>query len=284
MARTFCRQEGFSLLEVVVASTILGLVLVGLNSVLVGYSKSRTKATNRVAAHNIASSILDEIQARQAIENSLASDTQGRQRTVYLPTPGITVSTYFYWCFPNFPTGDTHNSQGNLWNETNVPSNLSMARPNPGRLYSSGGVDLGPTALVSDPGVGFIARISVLGSDRSDLGLGSPGSAQNLREFINGFRTKGGTTYRDGEFLDTDFAMNTQTSSGWCYVLDTKNGYEIANFGSGTTSPLNTLRTKVVVVRVYDRDLYTSVAPASAFTGKPRVAESYALFSGQVKL
>ena len=227
---------------------------------------------------------------RLLVENSLISDPSGaRARSVYLPPPNITVSSYFFWCFPYLQVGTTHNTRGSLWNNVNVPvtntGTVSLVRSSPGRLYGAGGAELFNKA-VTDPEVQLIARISVLGADSPDLNLGSTGCAANLREFINGKPDNGATPlirYTTGQFVDTAFNKATKNTATWCWLLDSDGPYEVTGFG-GSTTVLNQIVTKVVVVRVYDRDVYESVAPTNSFTGKPRVAESYVVFGGQVRI
>lgn len=294
-------EKGFSLLEVVAASVILTLVLTGLSSVLTGYSKTRTSTVNSVVARNIAASILDEIQMRLLIENSLISDTRNRSRSTFLAGPGITVSKYFFWCFPMLPAGDTHNTPSQIWSSGNVPlaqiPTCSIVGGNvsgsPGRLYGAGGNLLAGNS-VTDPEVRFIARISVFGSDRPDLGLGSASYADSLGTFINGVKS---ASSPGGEFLDTNYDQTSKNTTKWCWILDTytsgstnaKNEtsntpYEVANFGTPASSPLKDLITKVVVVRIYTRASFVEASPTYNLKGKPRVAESYKILGGQVRI
>ena len=297
-------EKGFSLLEVVAASVILTLVLTGLSSVLTGYSKTRTSTVNSVVGRNIAASILDEILLHHLIENSLISDTENRSRSTFLPARGMTVSKYFFWCFPGFPADMTHNTPEQIWNATNVPKDSVLtcsiiggnATGAPGRLYGAGG-NLLAGSSISNPEVKFIARISVLGSDRPDLGLGSASYSANLGEFINGKKNVGGTTYSTGEFLDTDYNQSSLNTSKWCWILDTYHSgpagtrnetssipYEVANFGTPASSPLNELIAKVIVVRIYNRSSFVEAPPTYSLKGKPRVAESYKILGGQVRI
>ncbi|MEB3186272.1 MAG: prepilin-type N-terminal cleavage/methylation domain-containing protein [bacterium] len=281
---TRSRETGFSLVEVLAASVILSLVITGISSLLAGYSRSRIAAASGVVGRNIASSILDDIQMRLLIENSLTTDKLQRSRTVYLPGPNVSVSRYFYWCFPSFPTGMTHNTASPIWDATNVTSaaeNVSIARPSPGRLYGGGGAELATTD-VNAPEVTYIARISVMGSDSPDLRLGQANCASNLREFVNGRKQVGATTYTTGEFVDTAYNPASRNTDAWCWITDTNGSYSA--FTSTDTTRLNNLVTKVVVVRVYERSVYVQRPPANSFTGKPRVAESYTVFGGQVRI
>jgi len=291
---TRSRETGFSLVEVLAASVILSLVITGISSLLAGYSRSRIAAASGVVGRNIASSILDDIQMRLLIENSLTTDKLQRSRTVYLPGPNVSVSRYFYWSFPSFPTGMTHNTASPIWDATNVTStteNISIARPSPGRLYGAGGAELA-TTNVNAPEVTYIARISVMGSDSPDLRLGQANCASNLREFVNGPKVANGITYTTGQFVDADYnpATNMDTpydpanrnTDSWRWITDTSGSYSA--FTSTDTTRLNNLVTKVVVVRVYERSVYVQRPPANSFTGKPRVAESYTVFGGQVRI
>ena len=78
------RVGGFTLMEVSVAALIIGVVMVGMSTILINYSSTRSKMNNLQTAHNIAESELDDVLMHSQIEADLISDTKGRARPVML--------------------------------------------------------------------------------------------------------------------------------------------------------------------------------------------------------
>lgn len=259
---------GFSLVEVMVAATMIGLTLFGMSGILIGYSKAKTSTNGMAVAQNIVQAELDDILMTQQIENSLVSDTLGRARPIYIESLDLLVSSYFFYNFPDFQVGQDHNSPGMFLTEA-ADSRFNNA---PGISYDQGGRRLGyiPADDIPDrPDVAFIARVQVFGAntDVADVEL-----------YINGEITAANP---HGEYLDT-------ADSSDFLVADT-----CGNDGEYVNQPGEPYRQKIVVVRVYSRQTFLSPGPTSGTKysfmnpgggAKPELSHGYSVINGKIRL
>lgn len=249
-------RRGFTLLEVMVSALLIGLVLMGMGSVLAAYSSSRVKINAQVTARHIAQGAIDEVLMHGAIENSLMTDEDGRSRPVYLQNNKILVSNYFYYNFPTLPASG-HDQTGMIWSDW-AADGASRYTTYPGALFTQGGGPIpGSYTTLSDEDaqrVGYIARIQVYGL-KSDVG----GTTWSLEQYLSA-----------GSELIADTALASASPLA--------SGSEVANAS---------YRSKLYVVRVYDRK--TLLSPPAGLVdsgGKPKtdLTHAFAVISGPVRL
>lgn len=108
--------RGFTLMETVVTAGIVAVVLSATIGVLARYTDSDVRTQKFLRAQHLAQAEVDEVLARHAIENSLASDTKGRSRMYAMEDLRYPVSQYYFHNFPiAFPKGNypfNHGSSG----------------------------------------------------------------------------------------------------------------------------------------------------------------------------
>ncbi|MBO9541812.1 hypothetical protein J7643_14575 [bacterium] len=266
-------MQGFSLVEVMVAATMIGMTLFGMSGILTGYTKAKTGTNGLAVAQNIVQAELDSILMAQQIENSLVSDTKGRARPIYIERLDLLVSSYYFFNFPDFSANKDHNSQGTLWDDDNTPGRFANA---PGVLYDAGGqrlnIQLGMAngdALENMPQVAYIARVQLFGANQEP---------PDVEQYINGQISAANP---NGEYLDTTEQPDYLVAD----TCDSETG-ESANF------PGLPYRQKIVVVRVYPRQTYltpqvdsgnyTFVNPGGG--AKRELAHGYAVINGKIRL
>lgn len=108
--------RGFTIMETVVTAGIVAVVLSATIGVLARYTDTDVRTQKLLRAQHLAQAEVDEVLARHAIENSLASDTKGRSRMYAMEALRYPVSQYYFHNFPiTFPKGNypfNHGSSG----------------------------------------------------------------------------------------------------------------------------------------------------------------------------
>lgn len=264
-------EQGFSLIEVTLAATMIGMTLFGMSGILVSYSKARTNTNGLALAQNIVQAELDDVLMTQQIENSLVSDGKGRARPIYIESLDLLVSSYYFFNFPYFKANQDHNTQGMLWSDGNAQSRFDEE---PGVLYDVGGRRL-DIALVNGadlqnrPEVAYIARMQAFGTNQD---------VQDVENYINGDIDAANP---NGLYLDSDTAP--------AYLVgDTCQNDD----GTPVNIAAEPYRQKIVVVRVYSRQTYLSnpIDPNKfSFKNngggtKRELAHGYAVINGKIRL
>ncbi|HEY9854218.1 MAG TPA: prepilin-type N-terminal cleavage/methylation domain-containing protein [Stenomitos sp.] len=263
---------GFTLVEVMVAATLIATVLIGMSSVMMNYTNARTKISGLAVSQNIVQSEIDDVLMHTQVENSLISDTQGRSRPVYLEngSASVLVSNYWYLNFPRFPDGKDHNSPGQTWG-LSVSSLISRFASPPGDLFTSGG-GLLEAANPEDDDVAYIARLQL---------YGSLGSVTNVETYINGATSSANP---HGQYVDTI----TRPSY---LIADTCTNQGGASIDNSDSDPnFNNYRVKILVVRLYEKKQFfdsngnraSFIKPAGG--SKPEITHSYAVLNGKIRL
>lgn len=269
-------ERGFTLIEVVVAATLIATVLLGMGSVMMNYTTARNKISALAVAQNIVQSEIDDVLMRTQIENSLVSDSQGRSRPIYLENgnASLLVSNYWYLNFPRFPDGVDHNKIGQTWGVTQDTLIKRFVSAFPGDLFSAGGALLGESDP-TEPEVAFIARLQL---------YGAKDPITNVETYINGATSSANPR---GLYVDTE-------ASPIYRIADTCTNKAV---GAGTAVETSTqdpdfrlYKTKILVVRVYEKKHFFNAAgnPSSFIQpgggSKPIITQSYAVFNGRIRL
>jgi len=261
---------GFTLVEVMVAATLIASVLFGMSSVMMNYSNARNKISGLAVAQNIVQAEVDDVLMHTQVENSLVSDTQGRSRPVYLEngSASVLVSNYWYLNFPRFPDNVDHNSQGQTWGVSKSTLISRFASP-PGDLFTSGG-GLLTAATPGDDDVAYIVRLQL---------FGSLGSVTNVETYINGATSSANP---HGLYVDTITRPNYLIADS---CINQGGGY----IDNSTSDPnFNNYRVKILVVRLYEKKRYFDSTPPCfinpAGGSKPEITHSYAVLNGKIRL
>jgi prepilin-type N-terminal cleavage/methylation domain-containing protein len=244
-------RQGFTLLEVIVATVMISVVMIAMSTILMNYSATRTKINRQVVAQQIVQSELDDVLLHTQIENSLISDppSTGRSRPVYLQGNQLTVSNYFYY---NFPASPDHNIRGMLWSGNNLPANQNRFAGN--AFYDFGGGRLYDALSAADPRVVYVGRFQLFGSATAI-------NNNSVETYINGATS---STVLHGTFVDTIATpsyliadtQENRTTPAPSWYFDTSGAQYAGVDGGGNLYGTNVFREKIFVVRLYDNLLF----------------------------
>ncbi len=254
-------QRGFTIMETVVTAGIVAVVLSASVGVLARYTDTDVRNQKLLRAQQLAQSEVDEVLARHAVENSLASDDQGRART-YVMTDhlGYLISQYY---FHNFPLDVDHGAK----------TALNLTHP----LFKA---DQKRTSLGSEVGAGapavYTLRYQLLGIDPrirpESLGELITLTAKPTPNFYN-------QLYWD-VLTNSPRATKAAQNEDWAFnpfIADSSPSHTPAGWANNmrpfTYEGYYHYASKVLIVRVYDQ-----IHPNT------EIAQAYGVLTGRVQL
>lgn len=259
-------QRGFTIMETVVTAGIVAVVLSATIGVLTRYTDTDVRTQKLIRAQHLAQAEVDEILARHAVENSLASDNKGRARTYVMTDKwmGYLISQYFYH---NFPIGIDHGAPGPL-NTANSLFRLNQLRT---------GLGASPGAGPNDPSAIYTLRYQLLGIDPR-----LPGESLSRLITLTAAPTK---NLYDHLYWDVPLGAPRNSTVAqevnWAYaplIADsspshTPAGWDVNNMRPSSYAGYRRYSSKVLIVRVYDRK-----------NPRQEIAHAYGVLTGRVQL
>ena len=258
-------QRGFTIMETVVTAAIVAVVLSATIGVLARYTDTDVTTQKLIRAQELAQAEVDEVLARHAVENSLASDNKGRARTYVMTDPwmGYLISQYY---FHNFPMEVDHGAMGTL-NLTHPLFRIDQLRTGQGAEPAPG---------PGNPGAVFTLRYQLLGIDPR-----LPSESLSKLITLTAQPTKNFYDFLYWDVL-TGAPRNTKAAQevDWAYaplIADSSPSHTPAgwvdNMRPTTFAGYHRYASKVLIVRVYDRTNPRQV-----------IAQAYGVLTGRVQL
>lgn len=164
------QSRGFTLLETIIASTIIATIMLGMIGLLAEHSKSANKFKEATFAANLAQQEIDIILADLKVQRSLASyDTQGRAARHLLyerRASNVTVAYLLDFFYNNFREVNHDYPNEDPFDEDKSPIKDEIHWFNledGSRFYDGNGEFLGHGNKVLMGGARFVTRVQVFG-------------------------------------------------------------------------------------------------------------------------
>ncbi|MCX7714957.1 MAG: type II secretion system GspH family protein [Clostridia bacterium] len=211
MRNIFKNQKGFTLVEIICAIAILGIVAVPTYSIFVGASKGQTGSGSKLMANNVAQSVMEEILKTGTYNASSYSDFDIE---VLVETPSPSESTEAF--STTVPVYVFTTSAPSTTSPTTTPTTIPTASPTPTPTTpaTTSGPSDNPGFIDYDPGSNYNARIGLFDYIDEDLYiLGKTGA----------YLIFGSTSKFDAFLADPTSYKNWKTfSSNYSYISNYK--------------------------------------------------------------
>lgn len=231
------RRRGFTILETIIASTIIATIMLGMIGLLATHSKSANKFKDATFAANLAQQEIDIILADLKVQRSLASyDTQGRAARHLLyenRATNVTVAYMLDFFLNNFREVNHDYPDDVVFDEEKSPIKDEIHWfniENGNRFYDGNGEFLGQYGKVSVAGARFVTRVQVFGLPNVDY---------------------------DGKILNDRQLPLIEKDTAHYLMGDTDNGSDLDTLSWGI--PMR----KLIVVKVYEYADYIAIPDKS---------------------